>query len=559
MLAGIFKLILATIVLDLCSGPYPILPLWQGLLLVVLCSACLAVLTHLFNRDRRTARFTGLLAYFGPLAMAVVFCSQYSIPQQLTELAGYSYRSWGLPALFDPALFILLWLPAEAAATLRSPVVRMPFAMLLRLTAVPAVLLVAEAVVVEVICRLPFPSLFWLAENPILSMAFVAIASLIAVCTFPAILVMLLGARKGTVDSSTERLHEFARQKGVWVRKVLVWPTSGVPFHNALATGIVRPFKYVLITESLLGDFHPDLVKAVFSHELAHLKMNHFPRLIVALAGITGSGMAIALLAPGDGYAALLAPVLSLAVMAGLFFYSFLPYYRSIERQADIEGAALLGDPGMMADALEYLTRFVPVKLKKRSVTHYGLDARVELLRSLAREPGALENARKAQRKVISLRVAVYALLALCSAAAITSRSDLLRAENYAMLSSTALERGAIEESLRSLEAGSDGEPGNHTGLFMGLHHVDLGNARGAGEVLVDFSPDASGMYGIIMWHFEAMVRQRLGSDHPGDPGLPLLLDEFMAGVWREGDAMHRAYLLSLLDMLLAQPAADGV
>ncbi len=71
-----------------------------------------------------------------------------------------------------------------------------------------------------------------------------------------------------------ERLLALITQQRTAVRDILVWDTDG-QIANAAVIGLVRPCRYVFLTDQLLAQLEDDEVLATFAHELGHVQHRH--------------------------------------------------------------------------------------------------------------------------------------------------------------------------------------------------------------------------------------------------------------------------------------------
>ncbi len=71
-----------------------------------------------------------------------------------------------------------------------------------------------------------------------------------------------------------ERLEATARRLSFRCRDLLVWDTAGL-VANAAIVGFLPRWRYVVLTDALLGVLRPGEVEAVFGHEAGHAKRRH--------------------------------------------------------------------------------------------------------------------------------------------------------------------------------------------------------------------------------------------------------------------------------------------
>lgn len=71
-----------------------------------------------------------------------------------------------------------------------------------------------------------------------------------------------------------EMLEALCRRYRVRVRDIRVWRTDGTML-NAAVIGVLRPLRYILMTDALLEHLSDAEVEAVMAHEVAHVKRRH--------------------------------------------------------------------------------------------------------------------------------------------------------------------------------------------------------------------------------------------------------------------------------------------
>jgi heat shock protein HtpX len=163
-----------------------------------------------------------------------------------------------------------------------------------------------------------------------------------------------------------------AERAGVPKPKVYVTPAEQP---NAFATGRNPHHAAIAVTQGIQGTLGPRELEGVLAHEMAHIKNRDI--LIASIAAmIAGAISAIAnflqfsLLFGGDddnplGLVGTLATII-LAPIAALIIQMAISRQR--EYVADATGAALIGDPNPLADALETLQRGadrIPMKVNQ--------------------------------------------------------------------------------------------------------------------------------------------------------------------------------------------------
>ncbi len=82
-----------------------------------------------------------------------------------------------------------------------------------------------------------------------------------------------------------ERIERLCRRAGMAYRDILYWPLFGGKMITAGVMGLVRQFRYILVTPALLGLLAPEELDAVIGHEIGHIKKKHLLFYLLFFAG----------------------------------------------------------------------------------------------------------------------------------------------------------------------------------------------------------------------------------------------------------------------------------
>ena len=81
------------------------------------------------------------------------------------------------------------------------------------------------------------------------------------------------------------RIEALCRRAGMPYADILNWPLFGGRMITAGVMGLVRRFRYILVTPSLLEVLGPDEIDAVIAHEIGHVKKKHLLFFLLFFAG----------------------------------------------------------------------------------------------------------------------------------------------------------------------------------------------------------------------------------------------------------------------------------
>jgi STE24 endopeptidase len=211
------------------------------------------------------------------------------------------------------------------------------------------------------------------------------------------------------------KLSAIARSAGVSYRQILIWESGGA-IVSAAVTGLLRPVRYILLSDGLLETMDDAKVEAVFGHELAHVKKRHIYYYLVfmfcAFVGAFAVGNLVRMQFGGQNAWGQRAEILVLAATWAIVF-GFIS--RRFERQADVFGARCLGDrldcsedscnlhtenrpsdaicftaAEIFADALENVAVLNGISPQTRSWRHSSIASRSAFIRRLADKPADL-------------------------------------------------------------------------------------------------------------------------------------------------------------------------
>ena len=228
----------------------------------------------------------------------------------------------------------------------------------------------------------------------------------VVLVVMPWLLLPMWGAQRMPAGEMSDMMRQACDRMGVRIAGLMRWPIPGGRVYNAAVIGLVSRLRYVLFTDDLMRDLPREQVLAVLGHELGHARHGHmWMYFLFANASLLCSfllrepfadyleplltwGMAYVHLDASAkdvrGIAEISAALVLMAIMWRLVF-GWLS--RACERQADLVGAELAGDPLVMCDALKSVARLSGHSETEPSWRHYSIAERVAFLRDVHRQP----------------------------------------------------------------------------------------------------------------------------------------------------------------------------
>lgn len=181
-------------------------------------------------------------------------------------------------------------------------------------------------------------------------------------------------------------LDTLARRSRTRLNRVYVWLTGERRIANAAVSGLFSRQRAVFLTDHLLASLTPTEVVAVVAHELGHTRFLHllFNFLLAIMSGIFVIwGLFLLndyIVSQEDaGVAIVLLEAIYITMVFGFFA-------RRFERQADLYAAHATGSAQLVSSALLKLAMANGVSVKRSSLTHPSIHARVKRLAALSRK-----------------------------------------------------------------------------------------------------------------------------------------------------------------------------
>ncbi|NLE59764.1 MAG: M48 family metalloprotease [Planctomycetes bacterium] len=145
------------------------------------------------------------------------------------------------------------------------------------------------------------------------------------------------------------RLEDLCRRVGLKYRRILIWESDGMVV-NAAVMGLLRPVRYILLSDGLLEMMDDAKIEAVFGHEAGHVKCRHieFYLLFAVLSMLIVGGVMELIMRADRQWPALseqipdlqaYLPVLATGMILLIWWLGFGAVSRQFELQADLFGA----------------------------------------------------------------------------------------------------------------------------------------------------------------------------------------------------------------------------
>ncbi len=196
------------------------------------------------------------------------------------------------------------------------------------------------------------------------------------------------------------RIEDLCQRAGLAYANILYWPIFGGKMITAGVMGLIKKFRYILVTPSLLKLLEPEEIDAVIAHEIGHIKKKHLIFYLVFFVGymllsyVTFDIMIFAIIytkpvfwfisKTGLSQTSVVSGISSIVIICVFLIYFrfiFGFYMRNFERQADTYVYALFDSAKPLITTLEKIAATSGQSADKPNWHHFSIRQRIEYLR----------------------------------------------------------------------------------------------------------------------------------------------------------------------------------
>ena len=196
------------------------------------------------------------------------------------------------------------------------------------------------------------------------------------------------------------RIENLCQKAGMEYANILYWPIFGGRMITAGVMGLIKKFRYILVTGALLQFLEPEEIDAVIAHEIGHIKKKHLLFYLVFFVGYMLVSFAtfdmliyfIFFAEPiysflnsiGLEQATVTSSIFSLIIILIFliyFRYIFGYFMRNFERQADTYVYALFDSAQPLISTLEKIAVTSGQPRDKPNWHHFSIKKRVDYLK----------------------------------------------------------------------------------------------------------------------------------------------------------------------------------
>jgi Zn-dependent protease with chaperone function len=365
----------------------------------------------------------------------------------------------------------------------------------------------------------------------------------------PVVLLPLWGARRMEHGELQQVMLRACERMGVRVAGLMRWPMAGGRVYNAAVVGMLPRLRYVLFTDDLMRGLPAPQVLAVLGHELGHARHGHlWMYVLFANAGLLLSFLlreplatvlmplyanllpSLGVMPDASQIVALAEVTAALLMMAVLWRLLFGVLSRACERQADLAGAELAGDPQVMCDALKSVAHLSGQGENEPSWRHYTIAERVAFLQAVRQRPEIATWHHHLVRMMRHGLILVIIALLLMASYLFDPRREAMTSEPQRVLDTWVQQDRSLSDAVQAADRG------DHLPLAVWLNRAEDPERQRFALLLTrqierDVGVDADGDPRFddrpaYRWRHRLLAFQEVVT---GDRGLDLMLDNYLA------------------------------
>ncbi len=228
------------------------------------------------------------------------------------------------------------------------------------------------------------------------------------------------------------RIEDLCRKAGIAYADILYWPIFGGKMITAGVMGLIKKFRYILVTPSLLGLLEPEEIDAVIAHEIGHVKRKHLIFYLLFFVGyMLLSYVTFDIILFGIVYAepvywlinktgfdqtTIFSALFSLfIIIVFLIYFRFVFgfYMRNFERQADIFVYTLFDSAKPLISTLEKIVTTSGQSADRPNWHHFSIRERIDYLKKCESDTRWIRRHNQKVKKSIGLYLAGMLLIGI--------------------------------------------------------------------------------------------------------------------------------------------------
>jgi len=228
------------------------------------------------------------------------------------------------------------------------------------------------------------------------------------------------------------RIENLCRKADLDYTDILYWPIFGGKMITAGVMGLIKKFRYILVTPSLLRLLEPEEIDAVIAHEIGHVKRKHLIFYLLFFVGyMLLSYVTFDMILFGIIYAepvywfinktgfdqttifSALFSLVIIIVFLVYFRFIFGFYMRNFERQADIYVYTLFDSARPLISTLEKIVTTSGQSADRPNWHHFSIRQRIDYLQKCESSSQWIQRHNQKVKKSIGIYLAAMLLIGI--------------------------------------------------------------------------------------------------------------------------------------------------
>lgn len=275
--------------------------------------------------------------------------------------------------------------------------------------------------------QLPKQMLFSTEGQIVYFLVFLVVIAVIG----PALIQKFWGCRPLKPGPARFRIELLCRRTRMAYKDIMVWPLFGGRMITAGVMGLVRRFRYILVTPALLQYLEPYEIDAVIAHEIGHIKKKHLLFYLLFFAGyLIFAFSTLDFIAYGVIYAeatfgflgqntnayatvtSISFSILMILIFLVYFRYLFGFFMRNFERQADIYAYTIIEDVTPLVTTFEKIAIASGQPPDRPNWHHFSIQERIDYLKMCAADESWIHKHNRKVKKSITVFILAIAVAA---------------------------------------------------------------------------------------------------------------------------------------------------
>ena len=241
----------------------------------------------------------------------------------------------------------------------------------------------------------------------------------------PVLIQKFWGCRPLRSGLTRHRIEFLCKKADMKFKDIMVWPLFGGRMITAGVMGLIKQFRYILVTPALMRQLNPYELDAVIAHEIGHIKKKHLLFYLFFFAGylilaFTSLDLIIYLIiyaqavlghidnnvSNNETFTSICFSLCMITVFLVYFRYIFGYFMRNFERQADLFSYTMMGSAKPLISTFEKIAITSRQAPDRPNWHHFSIKERIDYLKKCESDNSWIKRHNIKIRKSIAVYIA---------------------------------------------------------------------------------------------------------------------------------------------------------